>query len=80
MERRHLKAIRKKEKITCQQVADAVGVSKVYYWQVENGKRNLYYGLAVKIAEFFNTSPDEIFLLEELTNEEQFTSEKTDTG
>ncbi|EES71662.1 MULTISPECIES: helix-turn-helix transcriptional regulator [Paenibacillus] len=57
-----LKQIRKNNNKTCQEVADAVGISKVYYWQIENGKRKLYYDLAVKIAAFFNMYPDDIFL------------------
>lgn len=57
-----LKQIRKNNNKTCQEVADAVGISKVYYWQIENGKRKLYYDLAVKIAAFFYMYPDDIFL------------------
>lgn len=63
--------IRKKNKKTLQQVADAIGVSKAYYWLIENGKRRLSYDLAVKIANYFGLNPDDIFLSSELTKTEQ---------
>jgi len=50
--------------LTYQEVADAIGVSKPYYWQIENGKRGLSYDLAVKIAGVFDKKPDDIFLVE----------------
>lgn len=70
MERKKLKHIRTSNNMTLQQVADSIGVSKPYYWQIENGERGLSYDLAVKIAAVFNKKPDEIFLSNELTNEE----------
>jgi len=66
-----LKAIRNKEGLTCQQVADQVNISKEFYWMIENGKRRLTYELAVKIAKVFKSSPDYIFLDSELTRSEQ---------
>lgn len=68
-----LKVIRNKKGLTCKQVADLVGISKEYYWMIENGKRRLTYELAVKIAKVFNTSPDDIFLDSKLTISEQIT-------
>lgn len=62
-----LKAIREMQNLTYQEVADKVGISKEYYWMIENGKRKLSYDLAVKIANVFDQSPDEIFLHNELT-------------
>jgi len=62
-----LKSIRENHKLTYQEVADKVGISKEYYWMIENGKRKLSYPLAVKIAAVFNKNPDEIFLSNELT-------------
>ena len=32
-----------------------------FYWQIENDKRRLTYDMAMKIANFFKTTPDEIF-------------------
>jgi putative transcriptional regulator len=62
-----LKVMRNKKGLTCKQVADLVGISKEYYWMIENGKRRLTYDLAVKIAKVFDTSPDDIFLDSKLT-------------
>lgn len=68
--RMKLKYTRLQSGKTFQQVANEVGISKEYYWQIENGRRRLYYDLAVKIANVFNKKPDDLFLLDELTNEE----------
>jgi putative transcriptional regulator len=62
-----LKKMRINEGMTCRQVAEQVGISKEYYWMIENGKRRLTYELAVKIAKAFKASPDYIFLDSELT-------------
>lgn len=71
MELEKLKRMRQKAGLTCQQVADDVGISKEYYWMIENGKRRFTYELAVKIAKVFKSSPDYIFLDYELTRSEQ---------
>lgn len=44
-----------------------LGISKPYYWQIENRKRGLSYQMAVNIAKIFNLKPDDIFY-EEFTN------------
>lgn len=62
-----LREFRLNEGLTFQQVADKVGISKEYYWMIENGKRRLSYELSVKIAKVFKTNPDEIFLSSKLT-------------
>jgi len=69
-ERLVLKRMRENLTMTYQQVADGVGITKEYYWQIENGKRNLSYELAVRIATVFGKTPDDIFLTDELTHEE----------
>lgn len=66
-----LKEFRTKKGLTYQQVADEVGISKEYYWMIENGKRRLSYELSVKIANVFNVTPDDIFLHNKLTTGEQ---------
>lgn len=71
MIRATLRKVREESQLTHQDVADAIGVSKPYYWQIENGKRGLSYELAVKIAAVFGRKPDEIFLPDELTKTEQ---------
>jgi putative transcriptional regulator len=69
-ERPVLKQLREGCNMTYQQVADGAGITKEYYWQIENGKRNLSYELAVRIASVFGKTPDDIFLADELTEEE----------
>lgn len=56
-----LKKIRSKNNITIKEMANLVGISYTYYWQIENKERNLYYHLAIKIAKIFNLKPDDIF-------------------
>ena len=56
-----LKKIRKQNKFTCEYMADHLHISKLFYWQIENGKRRLSYKMAVRIAKVFNLKPDDIF-------------------
>ncbi|MCY9541813.1 helix-turn-helix domain-containing protein [Paenibacillus alvei] len=70
MIRAKLKDIRESSGKTNQEVADSIGITKSYYWQIENGKRGLYYDMAVKIAAVFGLTPDDIFLPDELTKSE----------
>ena len=56
-----LKELRKKYNYTIAKMAELVGISPTYYWQIENKKRGLYYTVAIKIAKVFNMKPDEIF-------------------
>ena len=56
-----LRELREKNNLTYQDMADKLGICKAYYWQIENGNRNLYYDLAKKIAAIFNLKPDDIF-------------------
>jgi putative transcriptional regulator len=64
-----LKAVRKDSHYTYNEMADFLNISKSYYWQLENGHRNLSYKMAVQIAEIFNMKPDDIFY-EELKNKD----------
>lgn len=59
-----LRAVRNASGYTCQQVADEVGITKEYYWMIENGKRRLSYEMSMKIAAVFKLKPDDIFLNE----------------
>ena len=45
-----LEELRINNNLTHKQMADILKISKAYYWQIENGNRNLYYKLAIKIA------------------------------
>ena len=56
-----LKELRKLHNYTVKQMAKMLDISPTYYWQIENGKRNLYYEMAIKIANVFNLKPDDIF-------------------
>ena len=56
-----LKKLRKKQKLTYQDVANKLSISKCFYWQLENSKRTLSYKMAIKIANIFNMKPDDIF-------------------
>lgn len=56
-----LEEARIKAHYTYADMATMVGISKAYYWQIENGTRRLYYHLAVKIAKIFNMKPDDLF-------------------
>lgn len=56
-----LKLMRLKHQISYQQMATQLGISKPFYWQIENDKRRLNYDMAVKIAHIFRTTPDELF-------------------
>lgn len=38
-----------------------LGISPAYYSQIENKRRRLYYFLAVKMADIFKMTPDELF-------------------
>lgn len=56
-----LKEYRLKNKFTNQFMADILGISKPYYWQIEHDQKRLSYKMAIKIAEIFNLKPDELF-------------------
>ena len=56
-----LKELRKLHNLSIKQMANIIGISPTYYWQIENNKRNLYYKTAVQIAKVFNLKPDDIF-------------------
>lgn len=60
-----LKSIRIKAGYSHNDMANMLNISKPYYWQIENGNRNLYYDLAKQIAAIFDMKPDDIFYEEE---------------
>ena len=57
--------LRKPQKITQQELADAVGVTRQTIISLENGKYNASLQLAYKIARFFESKIEEIFIFEE---------------
>lgn len=56
-----LKAIMKEDKITYEYIANALGYSKPFIWQIINNKRGLSYKNALLISHVFNMKPDELF-------------------
>jgi|TARA_Y100000588_G_C13384475_1_gene556289 putative transcriptional regulator len=59
-----LKVERKKKKITQEQLADLVGVSRQSINAIERGKYTPSTALALKISEIFNTTVNKLFELE----------------
>lgn len=59
-----LREIRKKRKITQEQLAELVGVSRQSINAIERGKYTPSTVLSLKISEVFNTSVNKIFELE----------------
>ena len=59
-----LKAERKRKKVTQEQLAEMVGVSRQSINAIERGKYTPSTTLALKISEIFNTTVNKIFELE----------------
>ncbi|WP_235184491.1 helix-turn-helix transcriptional regulator [Bacillus manliponensis] len=47
--------------MSCEDVANIVGITKMHYWYIENEKRTLKIDLAQKIAEALEEDPKELF-------------------
>lgn len=60
----NLKKLRKERGLTIGDVSKELKICNAFYCQIENGKRNLSYMNAIKIARIFNMTPDQIFLIE----------------
>ena len=56
--------LRKVNKITQSELADAVDVTRQTIISLENGRYNASLILAHKIAQFFNTTIEEIFIFD----------------
>ena len=56
-----LKKIREKNGLSYEDMANKLGISKCFYWQIEHKKRRLYYDMAKKIAQIFDIKPDDLF-------------------
>ncbi len=57
-----LQELRIKNGYSYQRMADELKISKCFYWQLENRKRNITYKMAFRIAKILHTKPDDIFL------------------
>lgn len=60
--------LRKAKKVTQEELADVLGVTRQTIISIENGKYNASLVLAHKIAQFFETSIEEVFIFEEDEN------------
>lgn len=60
----NIESIRKLKKISQQELADALEVTRQTISSLENGRYNPSILLAFKIAKFFNMSIEEIFIYE----------------
>ncbi len=56
-----LKEKRLEKKYSYNRMAIKLHISKSYYYQIENDKRRLTYDMAIKIANIFKMTPDELF-------------------
>ncbi|MBO5873245.1 MAG: helix-turn-helix transcriptional regulator [Clostridia bacterium] len=60
-----IKELRKQQNVTQEDLANAVGVTRQTIISLENGKYNASLQLAFKIAKYFNTDIESIFVFEE---------------
>lgn len=63
----NIKNLRKAHNITQDELAGAVGVTRQTIISLENGKYNASLQLAYKIAKYFETTIEEVFVFEEVS-------------
>lgn len=63
-----IQELRKTHKVTQSELAEAVGVTRQTVISLESGRYKASLVLAHKIAQFFNTSIEDVFLFEEEEN------------
>ncbi len=61
-----IKDLRKVHNVTQEDLANAVSVTRQTIISLENGKYNASLQLAHKIAKYFNSTIEEIFIFEEI--------------
>ena len=66
-----LEEIRKERKITQEELANVLEVSRQTIGSLENGKYNPSILLAFKISKYFNTTIEDIYIYEEESDDEQ---------
>ena len=59
-----IQELRKSQKVTQQELADALSVTRQTIISLENGKYNASLTLAHKAAQFFGTTIEELFIFE----------------
>ena len=62
-----IKELRKEQKITQDELAGAVGVTRQTIISLENGKYNASLQLAYRIARYFDLHIEDVFVFEEET-------------
>ena len=60
-----IRELRKENKVTQDDLANAVGVTRQTIISLENGKYNASLQLAYKISKYFNMTIEDIFIFEE---------------
>lgn len=60
-----IKELRKRHNVTQEDLAGAVGVTRQTIISLENEKYNASIQLAYKIAKYFNTTIEDVFVFEE---------------
>ncbi len=60
-----IKELRKERKVTQDELAGAVGVTRQTIISLENGKYNASLQLAYRIARYFNLHIEDVFIFEE---------------
>ena len=63
-----IQELRKARKVTQQELADALSVTRQTIISLENGKYNASLTLAHKAAQFFETTIEELFIFEDEEN------------
>ncbi len=53
--------LRKKKGVSLEEIAKELHISKAYISMIETGKRSLDYKMAIQMAKFFHTKPDNLF-------------------
>ena len=61
----HIAALRKERRITQEELGLAVGVTRQTIISLENGRYNASLQLAHKLARYFGTTIEELFIFEE---------------
>ena len=56
-----LRELRKKAGYSIYDMARMLEITPAFYSQLENGKRRLFYDMAIKLSSLFHLRPDDIF-------------------
>ena len=71
-----LRRTRKKHKYSAEQVAEILGISVSFYYNVENGQRGLTNEMAVRLANLYGVSVDSILGIEPVKDQIHFTEDE----